>query len=345
MLASGFMATFPKLLVEGPLAHMVDTPKSLMNNCRKYWWKDAFFITNYYFEASNQESCLAVCWYTAVDFQLFLVTPIILLPFIYRQLFCLRSQEHSNARKAGVIWLSIMTFATVLIPGILTGIYKLPPTGLMGVTDADLSNEFNQLIYVKPWCRASPYLVGIWLGYLLRLERKKKFSLQMWQVLTGWTVAIGTGLAVVYGMYNYNQFSDYPGYHWAASIFYASLHRLAWGLALAWVVFACHYGYGGPVNTFLSHPSWQPLSRLTYCMFLIAIPIQTMVFVYDNQTPLYWSHLNKIIETVGVLFISGLGAIILSLYTEAPVLGLEKLLLRKEKPTNKEANTLILVNK
>lgn len=63
--------------------------------------------------------------------------------------------------------------------------------------------------------------------------------------MAGWIVAIVTGLSVVFGMYNYNQFGlDYE-YNWAPSIFYASLQHLAWGLAVAWVVFACHYGYGG----------------------------------------------------------------------------------------------------
>ncbi|KAK7087031.1 hypothetical protein SK128_004610 [Halocaridina rubra] len=37
----------------------------------------------------------------------------------------------------------------------------------------------------------------------------------------------------------------------------------------------------------------------------------------------------EIIESVGALFIAGLGAIALSLLTEAPVLGLEKILFRK----------------
>ncbi|KAK7087032.1 hypothetical protein SK128_004611 [Halocaridina rubra] len=55
------------------------------------------------------------------------------------------------------------------------------------------------------------------------------------KVLLGWCIAFITGVAVVFGMYNYNQLGDFPGYHWAASIFYAGLHRFAWGVALAWV--------------------------------------------------------------------------------------------------------------
>ncbi len=31
----------------------------------------------------------------------------------------------------------------------------------------------------------------------------------------------------------------------AANASYNAFHRLAWGVALAWLIFACHNGYGG----------------------------------------------------------------------------------------------------
>jgi peptidoglycan/LPS O-acetylase OafA/YrhL len=35
-------------------------------------------------------------------------------------------------------------------------------------------------------------------------------------------------------------------------------------------------GHGGPVNSFLSWSVWAPLSRLTYCCYLIHMDVITM---------------------------------------------------------------------
>ncbi|XP_068229853.1 nose resistant to fluoxetine protein 6-like isoform X1 [Palaemon carinicauda] len=327
-LLSGFMATLSEYLGHGPYAFGIKAPHSLQDLCQKYWWRDALFITNYFVTGDDAGSCLGVCWYTAVDFQIFLLTPLILFPFIWREWF---KTPQRILNRIECIWLGIVIFVSVLIPGIITGIGKLPPTGIFTLPDQETSIEYNEQVYMASWCRAQPYLVGMALGVIFRRDAEKKIKLEMWQVLLGWCIATATGLAVLFGMYDYNQLGQYPGYHWADSIFYGSLHRLAWGLALAWVVFACHYGYAGPVNTFLSHPSWQPLSRLTYCMFLVAIPVQEILFVFNDYYPLHFGHLDKVLQTVGALFVSGIGAVLLSLCTEAPVMGLEKLLLRRGK--------------
>lgn len=59
-----------------------------------------------------------------------------------------------------------------------------------------------------------------------------------------------------------------------ASAFYESMSRVVWAAALAWLVFACVHGYGGPVNWFLSLPGWQPLARLSYAIYIVHAPIQ-----------------------------------------------------------------------
>ena len=63
-----------------------------------------------------------------------------------------------------------------------------------------------------------------------------------------WALAVGTGIGVIYGL-------DIPRFletgepkSMATNIAYGSLHRLAWGFALAWMVFACVKGYGGTVH-------------------------------------------------------------------------------------------------
>lgn len=45
--------------------------------------------------------------------------------------------------------------------------------------------------------------------------------------------------------------------------------RILWSLCLCYVIFACIQGYAGPINTVLSLPQWQPLSRMSFTAILI----------------------------------------------------------------------------
>ena len=61
--------------------------------------------------------------------------------------------------------------------------------------------------------------------------------------MLGWLLAAAIAVSVLYGFY--------PSYHSgvpmtkAGQVVYGSLCRYAWGVAVAWVVFACKYGFGG----------------------------------------------------------------------------------------------------
>jgi len=66
-------------------------------------------------------------------------------------------------------------------------------------------------------------------------------------VASGWLMAVVMGMGVVYGPnVDGRAFTDPQALTSPAkNILYGGLHRLAWGLALAWMVWACVKGYGG----------------------------------------------------------------------------------------------------
>lgn len=70
--------------------------------------------------------------------------------------------------------------------------------------------------------------------------------------------------------------------------FYEAISRVAWATALAWLVFACTHGYGGPVNWFLSLAGWQPLARMSYSIYLVHLPVQ-LVLAAQVRTSTYFS--------------------------------------------------------
>ena len=62
-------------------------------------------------------------------------------------------------------------------------------------------------------------------------------------VITGWAISAAVALAIIYGLSAYLHADDEMTT--ATRIFYGSLHRTAWAMALSWVIFACTKGYGG----------------------------------------------------------------------------------------------------
>jgi len=125
----------------------------------------------------------------------------------------------------------------------------------------------NHMLYQATHRHAAPWLIGFLFGYFLHLNRGRKFQLNWLAVWSGWAICLallGTSL-----------FALYPAAKWSApalstleeSLYY-TLTRLAWPISLCWIVFACMQGYGGLANSFLSSPLWQPLSRLSYSVYI-----------------------------------------------------------------------------
>jgi hypothetical protein len=77
-----------------------------------------------------------------------------------------------------------------------------------------------------------------------------------------WLVSIAITFALVFGVWD-GQLGT------TATAFYVSVGHTAWGFALIWITLSCAWGYGGIVNSILSYRGFFPLSRLTYCAYLI----------------------------------------------------------------------------
>ncbi|KAK8389789.1 hypothetical protein O3P69_009056 [Scylla paramamosain] len=307
MFTAAASATVFRFAMKGPYSHSVE--RNFVQSCRESWWADSIFVNN----LVNMSPCLPQCWYTAVDFQLFAVAPLVLAPLLTNSFLSL-------------VWLFLVTVASVAVPIINIAVYNLIPSGLPFLVNAE-ERKANVDLYMMPWARAGPYLVGIWTAWFLVRVRSKPFKMHPVAVVVGWVVSAAIAIAVLFGMTEYNvlDFSDPKKVSQVVSILYGGLSRLAWGVSLMWVVFACHTGYGGIMNSILSHPSLQPLSRLTYSLFLVTIPVQ-IIYTGAIYMPLYVNHLTKIIETCGYLFIGGLIGIPLTLAVERPILGLEKII-------------------
>lgn len=105
--------------------------------------------------------------------------------------------------------------------------------------------------------------------------------------------------------------------------------RLGWSLSLSWIVFACHCGAGGLVNSFLSLELWKPLSRIGLSIYLTHFLAILAIFGTQKQ-PAYYNEFLKTHLFFGDLGLSFGVAVLAFLTFEAPVLSIESCLKTKK---------------
>ena len=134
-----------------------------------------------------------------------------------------------------------MAVLSIIIPTALTISENWPATTIL----PDPSGTYFEWNYVKPWCRFSPYIVGLLLGYILHVTKNKAVKINTSVAVWIWLCAFGIGFAVIYGLDLPSAMDPNNSPSKFVNAFYGGFHRAAWGIALGWLIFACCKGYGG----------------------------------------------------------------------------------------------------
>ncbi|XP_068723591.1 nose resistant to fluoxetine protein 6-like [Montipora capricornis] len=333
MFAILFYSNLYAFLGEGPYWFIRQNSTS----CEKYWWTNLLYINNFYPTHLGDE-CIGWSWYLANDMQFYIISPLVIF-LVYRFKW-----KGVFASVGGLLGVSFV------VTGVIIDYYdlkrfkeRIPKEKPLAVSQRipeilialdpnkkpnnDDENNFSNLLYIKPYCRISPYLVGMVLGYLIHVEKSaprlsplRKIPRQI-VCLVGWFVAIGLGVTVVYGIYPSTKKGGTP-FNKADNITYGSFSRFTWGLALAWVIYACNKGYGSLVNKFLSASYWIPLSRLTYSAYLLHLMVLGAYFGSFQHTTEYT---DKILAFyfVSIVAMSYAVAFVLAVCVEFPMMQLE----------------------
>ena len=304
-------------LADGPTYHLAAWQNStLYQNCKSYWWTNLLYINNFY-PWRMEEECIGWTWYLSNDMQFYIFSPLIIIPMYF--LFPI-----GLVLSAGVL---VVSFA---VSGTLAGVYDHQANAFAQVAYNFVPNNtnattYNNLQYIKPWHRVAPYIVGLVLGYILyrlRLPTKRFICYFVFPILI---ILSGIFLAsTLYGLY--------PQWHGhvpskAENIIYIMFSWFTWSLGLALLVFACHYGYGGPINWFLSMKFWIPLSRVSYNAYLIHPLILTVIFGSERK-PIYYKDYNLAVYAIGIIVLSFAAAAVVSVFVEFPIGNLEQVLFK-----------------
>ncbi|XP_067212245.1 nose resistant to fluoxetine protein 6 [Linepithema humile] len=267
--------------------------------CEKFWWRNALYLNSLY---PRTEMCMLWSWYMANDTQFYVLGIFLLL-------------------------LSVKYFKTVIAVVSLLIVSSWFTTFSVAYSNdyiARIQEPFALFdeLYDKPWLRAGPYFIGTITGYIL-FKTKCQLKLPMGAELIGWILSAIIMSSVVYGLY--------PGNLTVlVSSVYAALGHTAWAIAVAFVVIQCCTGSARMINSLLSLRLMYPLSRLTYCAYLVH-PVIMMITCTQMDGPLHLHNGIVLIVYFGNLVASYLLSFCISLAFEAPVVNLLKIAFTSKK--------------
>uniref|UniRef100_A0A0N5CHZ5 Acyl_transf_3 domain-containing protein n=1 Tax=Strongyloides papillosus TaxID=174720 RepID=A0A0N5CHZ5_STREA len=239
--------------------------------CTKNWWINFLYLQNF-IDVDNQ--CYIPTWYLATDFQIFLFTPLIIIPLAIKPMY--------GYIVSGVILIisTVSNLATVYA-------YRFPPTDFAFGNREDLTVpywKYTMLIYNAPWVRCQVYVFGILVGYFLQTTKKIKINKIL--VIVLWIIALGALAGIVLPVANWSA-GNYMNLSGRA--FYSAFSKIVWSLGLSWVVIACYYGYGGIINKFMSMKIWIPLGKLSFCAYLLHYMV-ILYFYGMDQGPFFFTN-------------------------------------------------------
>ncbi|KAJ3657228.1 hypothetical protein Zmor_016244 [Zophobas morio] len=279
--------SFVKYLIDGPFAF--NTLRVLHTNCQNSFWYTVFFVSNF---VPEDYRCMPHSWYLGIDTQLYLLAPTLI--------YWIRHKKSKFLLLIGAV--CVFSF-------IYTWCYVLN-------NNSGFMYFFERVddIYTNPICRMPAWLVGIYFGYLLHKHRLQKTEIPYIINVSLWLacLCIMTTL-ILYQVYILRH--DYNVYR---SAFFNTFSRPLWSASVCYIIFSCCTGHARPVNTFLSHPVFIVLGKLSYSMYLIHITT-TYVVVTNKRQVGYFSTFEFFFDFWGHFVCVLVGAVVLCLLFEAPV--------------------------
>ncbi|XP_017782126.1 PREDICTED: uncharacterized protein LOC108566646 [Nicrophorus vespilloides] len=268
--------------------------------CNEYWWSVLLYVQNY---VNSDRECIGQSWYLSVDMQLFILSPIILIPL----------KKFPKYVLSGLVLLTAISMGGTF--------YIACYYNLRGLEQIGNMNTLTKY-YVTTHTRAPPYLIGMIVGYFIYLCKRPGGNFKINKILNVvlWLASLTVLFACTFAGTDLLNAEDYQKYLHAS---YLTFVRPSWAVALSWVVFSCVTDNGGLINKFLSMPIFQVMSRLTYSMYLIHYTLLS-IFVLSQRTAIRFSDGALMLEFWSNFAITFFLAVALSLTFESPIIVLEK---------------------
>ncbi|XP_026315714.1 O-acyltransferase like protein-like [Hyposmocoma kahamanoa] len=229
--------------------------------CRTNWWLTLLYVQNFF-----QPICVSHSWYLAIDMQLYVLSPLVLVWVL------------SGKKKRAWSALIVALLVSLTASSIYNFVNNFPGSTIQAILE--VNERYGRYYYFNTLTRCSPFFVGMCFGYLIHFWREKRIRLTRILNYILWIVNL-TILWLAFYVSTPMKRDDYDNQ--TLDNIANSFMRPAWALGLGWIIIACAEGYGGPINWFLSLQIWKLPSRLSYALYLLHAPIQIIIVGAASQ--------------------------------------------------------------
>ncbi|EAT43759.1 AAEL004824-PA, partial [Aedes aegypti] len=230
------------------------------NLCKHNFWNNILFVQNWY---PVEESCAPHTFQLAVEMQLAILAPLLLIILTANPFYGIASFVLLHGLSTAMRFTS-------------TNEDRLSPYIYHGIRLTQIYRTVN-LSFSETLHRATPYLAGFGLGYLLR-EGDIRKQVDRGIRMSGWIgMAIACGWCFVFPLSTAEKEFQYD-INDAAQ--YAALAPLSWALSICWIIYFCETHQASLLNRLLSCRMMTFLSKISYSVSLI----QFLVFFYFAGT-------------------------------------------------------------
>ncbi|KAH6921090.1 hypothetical protein HPB50_027918 [Hyalomma asiaticum] len=293
------------LATTGPNAVMLFS--KFHTELKQHWWRLILQIRN--FADANDVDCFSHLWYLSTDFQLFFISVIILLLL----------KRHTT-------WLQ-WTFGALSVVCCAFSAWQMssgryvPVIPLIVSDISTLADTFNE-VYMMPTFHGASFFLGC--STLVFIESKGNIKMSMVKQVAMWVICLASGAVCVLSRHHWNGGFTSTG-DWIDVVF-TFFDRLLWSTFLACAVFACANQKAGFLGRFLS---WRPfilLSRLSFGVYLVHMPLLITGYALARER-VYYSFLGVVSSALTLFVWSCFLSFALFLVCESPTSIFEKTLL------------------
>ena len=300
----------------GPLWSNVGMAGSYAENCDRVWWKLLLYVHNF----ADEKSCFTPTWFLASDMQMYVFSPLLLVPLFY-------------SSKLGLAIAVVCIAGSIIYTVTVSWVNEFLPTYSFIGVDGNAEAYWN-LIHFYPFSHVCSFVLGIITAYII-CKWRDTIVLSRKKNLIGWVVAVGTITAIAYlpfrgydkhDLVDPEYLASLAGYQFYYAI-YEGLVRSLWSCSIFWMIFSCATGHGGFVNTLLGWKPFVVIGRLTYSTYLVH-EIVVLIYFQSRHTLHYFSDIELSFSFVAITTMSYGAGFILSVCLEMPFSNLRKLFVK-----------------
>ena len=269
-------------------------------------------MINNFYPTQLGSTCMPWTWFASVDFQMFLLVPILGIVF----------QKSKIAGKVITLGLVLLSLA---LTAILNGVAK--ETG----ANPYLDPAFFTDLYIKPWARGVPYFIGVYFGSLFFYHSKNsdnnfifnkiKFNpfLRASLYVIG-LIMIGVTISVLF------DYTKNYGTRWSTTgqVLYATLSPLTFILGVICLILPALLGKAKLIRFLLRGPILSLLGRVTFVVAL-AHPIMMLGLYTTVGQQIYIEGYIMFTIFIGHSFLIYMVGTSFNLLFELPARGLESI--------------------